>query len=318
MTKFKKGQRVKVLGTFVVHDTAADLAVVVPEGDRIALYMPAALLVDADTPDNIPTPDPKEEPMTTEDPGSPDDANVTFVPPEHETPDNPGDDMDASVANVKRRLGNVVLRNGSSRPGVIMFQQAMTVIGKELDDDGKFGPKTTKMIKLWQEEHDLEDDGLVGLNTWTMILNETITAGGYKPSLLLRVMEYISWCEVSSTRDVYGMAEADIGDGAGANYGAVQHNSYGSMASLLRQAGRTGLLAKYNSTDKSVVNQDIRGWMKSADGVREQNKYFKRVIFDPALKYIPQLGPLAVWPDEQVHARAYGSGHRRRRAARLV
>lgn len=214
---------------------------------------------------------------------------------EHETPDNPGEDMVASVAAVKRRLGPVVLRAGSKRPAVIMFQEAMNTIGWSLDVDGWFGTKTGEAIKKWQADHGLEADGLVGLNTWTMILNE---AKDYKPSLILRVMEYVAWCEVSSTRDVYGMAENDIGDGAGANYGLVQHNNYGSMRTLLTYAGRKDLLAQYNGTDKSKVNYAIKSWMGSPEGIEAQNKYFKRVIFDPALAYIPELGPLAAWPND--------------------
>ena len=94
------------------------------------------------------------------------------------------------------------------------------------------------------------------------------------------------------------MAESDIGDSAGANVGLVQHNNYGSMRTLLLMAGRKDLLAKYNSTDKSKVNPDIKHWAGSPEGIDAQNKYFKQIIFDPSFKYIPDLGPLAEWKND--------------------
>jgi len=38
--------------------------------------------------------------------------------------------------------------------------------------------------------------------------------------------------------------------------------------------------------------------MGSVEGIKEQNKYFERVIFNPALAYIPDLGPMASWSDD--------------------
>jgi len=134
---------------------------------------------------------------------------------DHETPNNPGDDMVASVANVKRSLSPVILRAGTKRPAVMLFQQAMTSIGHSLDADCWYGTKTAKMMETWQKDHGLDADGKVGKETWTMVLNE---ARDFQPALMPRVMEYIAWCETGAHQDVYGMAENDIGDGAGANY----------------------------------------------------------------------------------------------------
>lgn len=42
--------------------------------------------------------------------------------------------------------------------------------GNELEVDGKFGPKTQYAVKNFQKDHDLEQDGEVGKNTWDMLL----------------------------------------------------------------------------------------------------------------------------------------------------
>jgi hypothetical protein len=215
--------------------------------------------------------------------------------PPKENPVSDDRDLAPSEANEKRRYTNAILRNGSKRPAVMILQECFNAIGYSLSVDAGYGDATEKVVEDYQSSRGIEPvDGVVGGGTWPFLVNESMKAG-YRPSLLLRTMEVISWYEVSSSRDVYGMAEKDIGDGAGANYGIIQANSFGSMKTMLKMGGRDDLLAEYNSTNKSVVNSSIRSWMGSEEGVKTQNKYFKVVIFEPAKGEIKGLGPLEKW-----------------------
>lgn len=217
---------------------------------------------------------------------------------EIETPSAPDDEMTESVAGQKLRLTNVVLDWGSKRPSVILLQQALNAaVGAKLTIDGDFGMGTNTIVRAYQKAKGLYVEGVVGGGTWAVLLNEA-TKKGWKPDLMLCVMEVVAWYEVGSHRNAYGMAEDDIGDGAGANYGLVQHNNYGSMRTLLNMSGRQDLLKQYNSTDKSKVNPAIKSWMGSPDGIAAQNKYFEQIIFNPSFKYVPDLGPLAEWADD--------------------
>jgi hypothetical protein len=219
---------------------------------------------------------------------------------EIETPSAPDDEMTESVAGQKRRLTNVVLDWGSKRPSVILLQQALNAaVGTKLTIDGDFGRGTNTIVRAYQKAKGLYVDGVVGGGTWAVLLNEA-TKKGWKPDLMLCVMEVIAWYEVGTNRDAYGMAEGDIGDSAGANYGIFQANNYGSMRTLLNMSGRQDLLKQYNSTDKSKVNQAIKAWMGSPEGIKAQNKYFEQIIFNPSFKYVPDLGPLAEWADDVV------------------
>lgn len=235
-------------------------------------------------------PPPKEEPSV---------PTVEIDPKDEiETPSAPGEELPASVAGQKRRLTNVSLKKGSKRPSVILLQQALNAVMKlTLATDGDFGKSTYNAVSGYQDQRGLHKEGEVGSGTWAVLLNDA-TRKGWKPDFMICVMEVIAWYEVSIHRDVYGMAEDDIGDGAGANYSLIQANNYGSMRTILNMAGRQDLLKEYNSTDKSKVNYTIKKWFGSPEGISMMNQYFKKIIFHPSFKYLSDLGPLAEWEND--------------------
>lgn len=182
-----------------------------------------------------------------------------------------------------------VVQLGSKRPEVYLVQAAInngsldiSLIHNEIRVDGNCGTETKKYITEMQERLDFDPDdidGKWGNGTWTVYLANYPT---FRMSPLTWIQSIIALFENSSTKDGYGFAENDIGDGAGANYGILQHNKLGSMVTLLKMAGEYKLLTVYNSTNKNIVNKDIKYWMNSPNGRYYQNKYFQEKIIQPA------------------------------------
>ncbi|MDD5720842.1 MAG: peptidoglycan-binding domain-containing protein [Candidatus Pacebacteria bacterium] len=69
-------------------------------------------------------------------------------------------------AKVTYNFGNKTLKNGSRGEAVMELQRFLNAtLNLGLVVDGKLGPKTIKVIKQWQKEHDLVADGLIGAKT---------------------------------------------------------------------------------------------------------------------------------------------------------
>lgn len=52
---------------------------------------------------------------------------------------------------------------------VKLLQFRLAALGYNIDQDGYFGKETEKVVKKFQKDNKLKQDGLVGPNTWTMI-----------------------------------------------------------------------------------------------------------------------------------------------------
>ncbi len=194
------------------------------------------------------------------------------------------------------RLSKVVLFHGSKRPEVFLYQHALQNIygrGRSLRADSIFGSKTLAFTNRFQNEKSLDNDGKVGKEVWTTLLNLVVDGEldfyGLFP-LSQRVASLICLFETGHKKDAYGFSEDDIGDGAGANYGVLQHNSLGSMKRLLSMTGRKDLLKEYESTDKSKVNENIAYWMGTVEGISAQETYFNEVICKKARLELEEIG----------------------------
>lgn len=175
-----------------------------------------------------------------------------------------------------RRLSPVILKHGSRRPEVIMLQEALNAL--EFDcgaADGWWGKKTTKAVTAFQtQEFGVAlTDQLVGRGTWTRLLERTEHETGWRPSLERRIQTVICYYENSTRTNAYG-STSRLNDGAGYNYGVLQHNGYGSLATLLEMAGQGDLLRAYKAGGRDRYNADVQHWMGSVEGIAAQNKYF--------------------------------------------
>jgi len=195
---------------------------------------------------------------------------------------------DRKVLYPEMRLAKYAIHPGTKRPEVWLASVALAACGYDLSEQGTADDKFIRAVKEFQKAHGLSSDGIIGGGTWPILIGESAREG-YVPDLRKRTQTCSCFFE-NGRRDAYGMAEDDIGDNAGANYGIVQHNARGSMKTLLRLAGRPDLLNIYTGSDKSKVNTRIKAWMGSSAGIKAQDKYFNQRIYKKALRYTEELG----------------------------
>jgi peptidoglycan hydrolase-like protein with peptidoglycan-binding domain len=81
-------------------------------------------------------------------------------------------------------FGTVTLKNGSKGQAVMELQRFLNnTLNLGLVVDGRLGPKTILVIKKWQRDHGLFEDGLVGRNTKSKMNSEdgTIVSQPWNP-----------------------------------------------------------------------------------------------------------------------------------------
>lgn len=134
-------------------------------------------------------------------------------------------------------------------------------------------------VSNFQKEKNLKVDGTIGPETWKAL--SYFPEGGSMPPLYLRAQVVTAEIETGHVANTYGFNTGkDIGDGAGVNFGIVQHNSRGSLNKLLTDYAPVRIRQNWRRT-KSI--RDLSEWMGSAEGVEAQNKYYKAEIYDTAL-----------------------------------
>ena len=74
---------------------------------------------------------------------------------------------------------SVYVQAGSEGEWVRKLQRALNEAGYELDVDGIFGDATDEAVRDFQDENDLDVDGVVGPNTWAA-LGVDVPAGSGK------------------------------------------------------------------------------------------------------------------------------------------
>lgn len=70
--------------------------------------------------------------------------------------------------------GRPTLRKGSSGTAVVELQRRLNSRGEQLATDGKFGALTEAAVKRFQSANGLKADGIVGPQTWTVLLTATV------------------------------------------------------------------------------------------------------------------------------------------------
>lgn len=72
------------------------------------------------------------------------------------------------------------IKKGSKGDDVVVLQHLLNVEGHKVTIDGEFGSKTEAAVKLFQETHDLEADGIVGEKTWAALGVKNTTSSNSK------------------------------------------------------------------------------------------------------------------------------------------
>jgi hypothetical protein len=169
-----------------------------------------------------------------------------------------------------------------------MLQDALKAVGIDVGiSDGDCGTKGDAGIREYQKQEFGNADGEVGRITWTRLLQDAAVAG-WLPPLERRIHAVIAYYENSTRQNAYG-ATSLLSDGAGVNYGVLQHNRHGSLYRVLQMGGRQDLADRYQASDKFKRDSEIAYWMQSPSGVAAQNRYFDKTILRLARKTADQM-----------------------------
>lgn len=82
-----------------------------------------------------------------------------------------------------------IVTQGSQSYEVEFIQTMLVHFGYETDVDGVFGSDTAKQLKAFQGEKELEQDAVVGVNTWTVLLEE-YRAKSFQPERAVTFAEH--------------------------------------------------------------------------------------------------------------------------------
>lgn len=156
----------------------------------------------------------------------------------------------------------LIYKKGVHRPLTMGIQK---VVGA--DSDGFFGPKTEEAVKQFQKDSLLNETGIVADETLEKIL--PLIDKKYK------ILEVICCFEVgnpSYCKSAWGKTTI-INDGAGTNFGPMQHNKFGSLQEMKK---------RYKFTDPYA-------FYGTPEGAKAQMEYFEDVILKPATNFAEKI-----------------------------
>ena len=76
-------------------------------------------------------------------------------------------DLSGSIYTPTLKYGSKDTEHGLKM--VRYLQDVLRVSGYKVTTDGKFGSETETAVKKFQKDHDIDDDGIVGKETWKRI-----------------------------------------------------------------------------------------------------------------------------------------------------
>jgi hypothetical protein len=197
------------------------------------------------------------------------------------------------------RYSAATIQATNKRPEDFLYQGALKAVDAyDGAIDGWYGNGSKGATEGFQEANSLSPvDGIIGKGTATELLKQA-EAAGFIADLNFRIMSLIAYYEVGNRADAFGMAENDIGDGAGANYGIWQCNAYGSCESMLNLGGRGDLVAVYKGSDTSVVNSTIKDWFGSTEGIATQVRYLEEKLLPIAMRELREFESFDAWEND--------------------
>lgn len=98
-----------------------------------------------------------------------------------------------------------VLRYGDTGTDVVAMQYMLQSRGFPVDKDGSFGPKTLEAVKEFQDAKGLEDDGIVGPQTWTSLhITTGVGKGGKNDVMAVQYLLKHKWDSSIEVDGQYG------------------------------------------------------------------------------------------------------------------
>jgi hypothetical protein len=138
--------------------------------------------------------------------------------------------------------------------------------------DGYFGDKTVEKVKEYQYDNGFEETGEVNQELLNHMFDNDF-------QLVYCVAELIAFFEVGATRNAWTATSVVPGDGAGKNWGVVQHNRFGSLQLLKRQYMPAGA--------------DFEEWFYTTDCAKAQMKYFLEQIWARSTAFAYKVGDIS-------------------------
>lgn len=152
----------------------------------------------------------------------------------------------------------ITYKMGTQRPLVMGIQEAL-----EIKQDGFWGKDTEFHVREWQKNNGKEINGIINAKTLQELLP--------KMNLKYKILEVIACFEIGMpvyTPKAWGKV-TEIDDGAGKNYGVMQHNKFGSLQIMQKKYGF----------------QDPEKFYGSVKGAQAQLEYFENYILNKAIKF---------------------------------
>lgn len=145
------------------------------------------------------------------------------------------------------------------KPQAQVVQQQLQTLGWQLDDDGEFGPRSSAAIRLFQSQHNLDPDGIVGPQTWAVLFSDNaLTAPTQQDLNPVAATNRINTAGLELIKDFEGLRLNSYLDAVGVwtiGYGHTRTAGPGQSVSF---AGATALLREDVATFEKAVTQAVR------------------------------------------------------------
>ena len=147
----------------------------------------------------------------------------------------------------------------SFNPQAQIFQQRLQALNWQLDNDGRFGPRSAAATRLFQEQHNLDADGVVGPQTWATAFSENALRAPTQQDLNpVAATNRINAAGLELIKSFEGLRLNAYLDAVGVwtiGYGHTRTAGPGQSVSF---AGATALLREDVATFEKAVTQAVR------------------------------------------------------------
>jgi hypothetical protein len=184
------------------------------------------------------------------------------------------------------RLSFFALKQGMNRPATYLLQLVLNRLAEvkqhpewAVTVDGGFGPKTALLVQQIQQQYGLDQDGIIGKNTWRALTPEL---GDWYAPLYLRIAEcQCTWESGKRGFEYYGMIPQE----GWYNFG-IWNTNKGSAKALLACFGQNQLGAVLESNPQAVGE----ACGSKAGREAQVGSYFLKYLLKPSLSNLAKVG----------------------------